>query len=194
MPVQNETMDAVETTPLYLQIAAQLAELVRNGTLARGEKMPSVRELARQHGISTFTVTDAYQRLVSLGLVTARRGAGYRVQDAGLPRRDAAPAWVPPRLDADWLLSEVYADQSVPIKTGCGWLPGEWVIEPGLRNALRAASRLPAEQFGDYGHPYGHAALRVTSRQCFVPPSAAPRRPSGGAATSRPSCAASCGC
>jgi len=157
--------DRAEAGTLVEQIVEGIREAVTERRLLAGSRLPSVRELARQHGISTFTVTDAYQRLVSLGLVTARRGAGYRVQDAGLPRRDAAPAWVPPRLDADWLLSEVYADQSVPIKTGCGWLPGEWVIEPGLRNALRAASRLPAEQFGDYGHPYGHAALRAQVAQ-----------------------------
>ena len=41
-----------EAPPLYQQIAGQLAELVRNGTLARGEKLPSVRALARQHGVA----------------------------------------------------------------------------------------------------------------------------------------------
>ena len=41
-----------DAPPLYLQIAEQLAQLIRNGTLARGEKLPSVRELARQHGVA----------------------------------------------------------------------------------------------------------------------------------------------
>jgi DNA-binding transcriptional MocR family regulator len=152
--------DRASAGTLVAQLVAGIRAAIAERRLLRGARLPSVRELARQHGISTFTVTEAYRQLVSQGVLSARRGAGYQVCDPGTPRRDTAPAWAPPQLDADWLLSEVYADQSVPIKAGCGWLPGEWVIEPGLRHALRAVSRLPAEQFGDYGHPFGHAALR----------------------------------
>ena len=43
-------MDSVASLPLYLQIAEPLAQCIRQGTLARGDKLPSVRALARQHG------------------------------------------------------------------------------------------------------------------------------------------------
>ena len=62
-----------DAPPLYLQIAEQLAQLIRNGTLARGEKLPSVRELARQHGVAQTTVVQAYHWLEDARLITARR-------------------------------------------------------------------------------------------------------------------------
>ena len=73
-----------------------------------------------------------------------------RMMDAIVPRAEAARApaarkrpvaWQPPSLTATWLLSDVFADHSVPIKAGCGWLPNEWVNESGLHHALRSISR-----------------------------------------------------
>ena len=58
-----------DAPPLYLQIAEQLAQLIRNGTLARGEKLPSVRELARQHGVAQTTVVQAYHWLEDARLI-----------------------------------------------------------------------------------------------------------------------------
>ncbi|MGT2494522.1 hypothetical protein ACU4GD_38965 [Cupriavidus basilensis] len=43
-------------------------------------------------------------------------------------------------------MSDVFADHSVPIKAGAGWLPGDWLNEEGLHQAMRAAARVPAAQ------------------------------------------------
>ncbi|HVE10153.1 MAG TPA: PLP-dependent aminotransferase family protein [Paraburkholderia sp.] len=146
---------------LVEQIAQAFAQAIDAHTLRAGALLPSVRQLAQQHALSTFTVTEAYQRLVSMGLVVARRGSGYRVAARAATAR-AVPAadWQPPSLTATWLLSDVFADHSVPIKAGGGWLPHEWINETGLQQALRALSRVPAARLGDYGHPYGFAPLR----------------------------------
>ena len=70
-------------------------------------------------------MASAYSRLVSLGWLAARPGAGYRVASPDAPaRRGEAPSWEPPRLNAGWLVSDIFADHSIPIKSGCGWLPG----------------------------------------------------------------------
>jgi len=126
-----------------------------------GMAVPSVREFARLHGLSTFTVASAYNRLVAQGWLDSRPGAGYRVAvRARGARHGAVQTWQPPQLGAAWLLSDIYADHSVPIKAGCGWLPPEWVDETGLHQALRHQARVPAAQIGGYGHPYGYAPLR----------------------------------
>ncbi|MFY4047922.1 PLP-dependent aminotransferase family protein, partial [Achromobacter xylosoxidans] len=78
------------------------------------------------------------------------------------PRRGAPQSWEPPRLNAAWLLSDIFADHSIPIKSGCGWLPGEWLNEEGLHMALRHMGRVPAMRIANYGHPYGYAPLRET--------------------------------
>ena len=145
---------------LVEQLVTAFSGAIEQQTLRAGALLPSVRQLAQTERLSTFTVTEAYGRLVSMGLVVARRGSGYRVaaRTAAAPRRSVA--WQPPSLTATWLLSDVFADHSVPIKAGCGWLPNEWVNESGLHHALRSVSRVPAARMADYGHPYGFAPLR----------------------------------
>ncbi|RKP43432.1 PLP-dependent aminotransferase family protein [Trinickia fusca] len=145
---------------LVEQLVRAFAEAIETQALRAGAVLPSVRQLAQQQDLSTFTVTEAYGRLVSMGLVVARRGSGYRVAARAASPRAAMPAWQPPSLTATWLLSDVYADRSVPIKAGCGTLPNEWINESGLHHALRALARVPAARLADYGHPYGFAPLR----------------------------------
>ena len=145
---------------LVEQLVRAFAQAIETQSLRAGALLPSVRQLAQSHALSTYTVNEAYTRLVSMGLVVARRGSGYRVAPREPAARAALAGWQPPTLTATWLLSDVFADHSVPIKAGCGWLPGEWINEAGLHHALRATSRVPAARLGDYGHPYGFAPLR----------------------------------
>ncbi|NML17645.1 aminotransferase-like domain-containing protein [Azohydromonas caseinilytica] len=71
-------MDRTPDT-LYLRIADQLAGSIRSGTLARGERIASVRELARQQGVSMATVVQAYRTLEDARLIEARPRSGYFV-------------------------------------------------------------------------------------------------------------------
>lgn len=64
---------------LYLQVADTVAALIRNGTLARGDRLPSVREAARRHGVSVATAVQAYHWLEDARLVEARPRSGYFV-------------------------------------------------------------------------------------------------------------------
>ena len=145
---------------LVEQLVRAFSGAIEQQTLRAGALLPSVRQLAQAERLSSFTVTEAYGRLVSMGLVVARRGSGYRVAARAQAVPKHAVAWQPPSLTATWLLSDVFADHSVPIKAGCGWLPNEWVNESGLHHALRSVSRVPAARMADYGHPYGFAPLR----------------------------------
>ena len=71
-------MRAHDRAPMrYLQIAESIALPIRAGTLARGERIPSVRELARQHGVSLGTVQQAYRVLEDSRLIEARPRSGY---------------------------------------------------------------------------------------------------------------------
>ncbi|MEI2415234.1 PLP-dependent aminotransferase family protein [Orrella sp. JC864] len=146
---------------LVEQAVDAVVRAIESHALGPGMALPSVREFARAYGISTFTVASAYGRLVAQGWLDARRGSGYRVAARGRPPGRGVPqSWQPPQLGAGWLLSDIFADHSIPIKAGCGWLPPEWVNETGLHQALRHQSRVPAVQVGGYGHPYGYAPLR----------------------------------
>ncbi|MGB6105211.1 MAG: PLP-dependent aminotransferase family protein [Pusillimonas sp.] len=151
------------------QTVAAIEAAIRQRWLRPGMLLPSIRHFARTHGLSTFTVSAAYGRLVAQNWLVARPGSGYRVARAArIEPVAAAPAsWIPPRVGASWLLADVFADHSIPIKSGCGWLPAEWLNEAGLQQSLRQVARTPVNQVAGYGHPYGYHPLREHVQQAL---------------------------
>ena len=70
--------------PLHDQLLAQLELKILSGAIAPGQRLPSVRVLARRLGLHANTVSSAYRDLESAGHVELRRGAGVYVR-AGAP-------------------------------------------------------------------------------------------------------------
>lgn len=70
--------------PLYLQIADGLKEQI--GDLDPGARIPSEPQLAKDWGVSRFTVARAVEQLVDEGLITRRQGSGSFVAEAPLRR------------------------------------------------------------------------------------------------------------
>jgi GntR family transcriptional regulator / MocR family aminotransferase len=69
--------------PLHRQIARQIEDAIRAGTLAGDAPLPSSRSLSKILRVSRNTVVAAYDELASVGLIRAIPGAGVRVNDAG---------------------------------------------------------------------------------------------------------------
>ena len=65
----------------YEQFADEIATLIRQGVLGPGERIPSVRQASRHHGISPSTVFQAYYLLENQGLISARARSGYFVRE-----------------------------------------------------------------------------------------------------------------
>ncbi|MDL2401071.1 PLP-dependent aminotransferase family protein [Rhizobium mayense] len=74
--------------PIYLQICARFKTAIAEGRLAPGDRMPSVRALASELGLSRGTINLAYQILAEEGYVVFRGAAGTFV-DTRLPTPDA---------------------------------------------------------------------------------------------------------
>lgn len=70
--------------PLHDQLLAQLEMKILSGGMAPGQRLPSVRVLARRLGLHANTVSAAYRDLENAGHVELRRGAGVYVR-AGSP-------------------------------------------------------------------------------------------------------------
>jgi GntR family transcriptional regulator/MocR family aminotransferase len=83
------SLDVFSQVPLYLQLAAQIKLAIENGRLAPGERLPSIRDLAKQLQLSQCTIREAFDKLVSWELVIARPGSGNYV--AGKRRAFAQP-------------------------------------------------------------------------------------------------------
>jgi DNA-binding transcriptional MocR family regulator len=165
------TLNPKGTTPLVVQIVEGFRAAIQSGGLRPGAKAPSIRQFAHAHGVSTYTVVDAYDRLVALGYFVSRPHSGFFVrQREALARLSAgnAPAEAANyNFDSMWYLRRVFEARALRMKPGCGWLPGDWLFEDGMRRSLRT---LAAENvdLGGYGEPKGFMSLRQLVRDLLA--------------------------
>src|SRR5690348_16414420 len=70
----------MERSPLMTksaELSGEMRRMIETGSLGFGEKLPSVRELARSRRLSITTVVQAYRELEAIDLVEARARSGY---------------------------------------------------------------------------------------------------------------------
>jgi len=71
------TPDAIPSDhPLYLSIADSLERDVRRGALAPGDRLPTLRAMARELGVNVMTVSRGYAEAARRGLVQGEVGRG----------------------------------------------------------------------------------------------------------------------
>jgi DNA-binding transcriptional MocR family regulator len=86
----------------YKEYAEEIVQRIHAGQLNPGDRLPSVREVKRQRGVSAATVFSAYYLLETQGYVEARNRSGYYVSgsaprvaeagpDASVPQTQAMP-------------------------------------------------------------------------------------------------------
>ncbi len=80
---------------LYLQIADGLEKMISEEVLRIGDKLPSVRVLSEEYGISMGTAFQAYYHLEGRGLIESRPKSGYYVR-FNYQRFPQLPNLVPP--------------------------------------------------------------------------------------------------
>lgn len=74
-------LDKTSKVKLYHQLYQFFANLIENGELPIGEKLPSIRTLSVQHEIARNTVTNAYNELEKKGYIYSVAKSGYFVKD-----------------------------------------------------------------------------------------------------------------
>ncbi|HLR87816.1 MAG TPA: GntR family transcriptional regulator [Wenzhouxiangella sp.] len=72
--------------PIYQQLRDKTVAAILDGTLAEGEALPSVRQVAVDFKVNPLTVSKAYQSLVDDDLIEARRGVGMFVREGAQAR------------------------------------------------------------------------------------------------------------
>ena len=163
---QSPSKSSTNSVYAYEQLAQQLREQIDAGQLAAGARMPSVRNLCRERGLSKSTVLSAYARLEAEGIIEARPRSGYfvcirdsenlRLKTPALSQPSLTPAPVSAEqvlVDImqqgaafDLLASHTHADE-----------PGNIELRRCLARAQRQQNHL--EQLY-YDSPEGLAALR----------------------------------
>lgn len=75
--------------PIYRQIIDYAFSCIIGGGWQRGQKVPSVRELAVELAVNSHTVLKAYDHLQTQGIIISRRGMGFYLADDAPERVNA---------------------------------------------------------------------------------------------------------
>ena len=86
------TLSSLPSVPLYEQLYTLLKRDIVNGVIPAGEKLPSRRAFARNLGVSSITVENAYNRLIDEGYLFSEPKRGFFTADILPPREAPAPA------------------------------------------------------------------------------------------------------
>ena len=114
--------------PLGPRSAEDVADLfrgaIRSGQLGDGERLPTVRQAARDFGIAQATAAKAYRALEQEGLVITRSAAGTRVA----PGASRAPQSV---VEQARVLADVAEEAGVSFEDAVAVLRAVW---PGVES------------------------------------------------------------
>ncbi len=69
-------IDNASNRPVYQQIIGQIKRDIALGRLIKDEKLPTVRQLARQLAINPNTIAKAYRQLEQEGIIVTKPGTG----------------------------------------------------------------------------------------------------------------------
>ncbi|HKU68821.1 MAG TPA: PLP-dependent aminotransferase family protein [Candidatus Baltobacteraceae bacterium] len=81
--------------PLYVQIADHIVEAIDADRLQPGDRLPAMRDLARELDCALVTVSQAYELLTARGRTTSRVGKGTFVAQTPPPGEPFARRWEP---------------------------------------------------------------------------------------------------
>src|ERR1700738_3802647 len=80
----------IENGLMAEQVVIQVREMIREGKLKPGDRLPSEREMAKRLGINRASLRAGLRFLAALGVLTSRRGSGTYIAD-GPPALDSEP-------------------------------------------------------------------------------------------------------
>ncbi|HYL75563.1 MAG TPA: winged helix-turn-helix domain-containing protein [Bryobacteraceae bacterium] len=103
VPLSAFQIDRKSTDPLHRQLYHFLRRAIVQGELPADAPLPSTRALARRLAVSRNTVVNAYESLMTEGLLNGKIGSGTRVRRISDP---TAYAFYPQALDPRRVLRE----------------------------------------------------------------------------------------
>lgn len=72
----------IKNTKVYEQVVEQIKAMIIDGTLKKGDKLPSERDLAEQLAVSRTSVREAIRALQVIGLIDSRQGEGNFIRES----------------------------------------------------------------------------------------------------------------
>jgi len=151
---------------LYSEIANGIASQIRNGILKTGDKLPSVRMLCREHGVSMNTAKRIFLELEAQSLVESKPQSGYFVskllqQKLSLPDI-SRPSLIANDKEPNELITKVYANMGRDDLTlfSIGVPSGNLLPLAKLKKEILHATRELKEGGTEYEPLQGNVKLR----------------------------------
>ncbi|MCJ8167703.1 aminotransferase-like domain-containing protein [Atopomonas sediminilitoris] len=151
---------------LYQQIAQQLADDIARGVYQAGERVPSIRKMSVQLGVSHATVLQAYASLEDQGFIRARPQSGYYVHPNAMltaPTPDIGRVEKPSKVTRGSIIAQVLAesrrDDSV-IALGAAVPHVDYLPLRPLQQHLAKVTRFNSKQAFSYMFSPGFEPLR----------------------------------
>lgn len=116
----------------YEKVATRIEQLINQGTLNAGDKVPSIRSMAGQMDVSIMTVLEGFRLLEDRGLIESRPQSGYYVRSenmrvpkswARLPEAKTEPIKIQTdhvriHKHVEGLIDEAMRDDLIPLGAG----------------------------------------------------------------------------
>jgi DNA-binding transcriptional MocR family regulator len=131
------SLDRESSVPLADQIENRLRAFIDGGQLSPGARLPSIRTLAAQLGVSPNTVVTAYDRLVAAACIDSHGTAGFFVSEtAQQPGQMPGASLIEPGDEQEpvWLVQQANNLRADMLPASSGALPVAW-----LEDAVPAA-------------------------------------------------------
>ncbi len=152
--------------PLYLRLAASVAQQVARGTLRPGDRVPSLRGISQQHRVSMSTALQAYLWLENRGYLEARPQSGFYVRTPFSklipePQSEAVPT-KPMAIGTRAIIANLLEAANDPrhVPLGAGLATPEWFPSRRLNVILRDVIRRHPLHSMRYDFPPGFEPLR----------------------------------
>lgn len=145
-----------DTSPLYVQLARQLAADIRAGTYRVDQALPSERVLCESLGVSRITARKAIDVLVEQGLVVRRHGSGNFIA----PRIEQPTSKLASFSEELRQRGYVPASQWITRETGAATVPEREAL--GLPRGAKVARLLRLRLADGVPMAYEHSALPLT--------------------------------
>lgn len=72
----------IKSTKVYEHVVQQIKQMIIDGILKKGDKLPTERELSEQLQVSRASIREAIKSLEVIGLLEARQGAGNYIKES----------------------------------------------------------------------------------------------------------------
>jgi DNA-binding transcriptional MocR family regulator len=166
-----------KAAPLYEQLAAEVIYQVNSGIFQSGDRLPSVRQISKQKGVSVTTVLQAYQLLEGQGVIEARPQSGYYVRTQNLPDlstpepETSMPSPVPNQVRIDDLVRKMMEDMTHPdmVQFGAAFPAPDLLPTGRVNRTLARMARLDDPRYATSGSAEGCLELRTqVARRAFL--------------------------